>query len=260
MPSAGKSSKQIYKMFKAKQILTSAIVGILLGLLFLSAVERNSWLSSSPPKGDSPNRDGRAPASSKMSAAARAADQFNEEVLESGMVFLRGQSGQGLLKDDGSFDEEALSELGLGSEKEGRARMLIEASLANVSIAMSSRLAADPRRNIDFGEEWDAFYISGDPDGSREMLDKLRRDLESACGEESADKVLNALSPRTQSACFGRSDVFIQRRRDTKKDAFEGRVEFYDSVTGMKLREVKVASASDLRGLLGHEVSKLLAP
>jgi hypothetical protein len=54
--------------------------------------------------------------------------------------------------------------------------------------------------------------------------------------------------------------VFIQRRRDTKKDAFEGRVEFYDSVTGMKLREVKVASASDLRGLLGNEVSKLLAP
>jgi hypothetical protein len=45
---------------------------------------------------------------------------------------------------------------------------------------MSSRLAVDPRRNIDFGEEWDTYYISGDPDGSREILDGLRGDLGSA--------------------------------------------------------------------------------
>jgi hypothetical protein len=79
-------------------------------------------------------------------------------------------------------------------------------------------------------------------------------------GEESAGEVFDALSPQTQSAYFGRSNVFIQKRRGAKSDTFQGRVEFYDPVTGMKLRDVNVTSTSVLRGLLGEGVSKLLAP
>lgn len=260
MPSSGESSESIQTMFSARKTVGSAIAGFLLGLIFLKAVDRNFWLSSSHQKTDLPNWNRNAPGPSKISAAALAADQFNREVMESGMIFSEGQGGEGLLKPDGSFDEEALEELGLSSEEEERVRMLIEASLANVSLAMSSRLTEDPRRNISFGEEWDTYYISGDPDGSRELLDGLRKDLESACGEESAGKVFNALRTQTQSARFGRSNVFIQRHRDSNSNTFQGRVEFYDPVTGMKLRDVNVASTIELRGLLGEEVSKLLAP
>ncbi len=241
-----------------QKIALSAMIGAVLGLVVVRTQGISDLFERGPAHPVAMRPDLQGASAKALSLTARMAGEYNRQLIDAG-AFREDQANRApLLSTSGSIDEKVMESLDLEPAEEIEVRRLLRDTIGETSRLLANRLGEDPRRNIAYGDEWETLHIKGDPEAADAMLDQLRLSLETACGDTKTNRVLAAFDAPTQLAFLGRSDVFLQKLKGLGSGHFEGRVEFFDPVTGTKLREVEVSGREQLDGLLGPQAAAAL--
>ncbi|MBB5353715.1 hypothetical protein HNR46_003976 [Haloferula luteola] len=237
------------------KLIFSVLVGCGIGLLGFCVLNVGS-MGFNPNFDQGDSREGQM-FQRNPSAAEFFANDFNREMDNSGM-FSNGSNLQ-LVNPDGSFVDSAWKKLGISDHQIREAQRAFILASSKVDKIMKDGLKEDSRAHINYGEEWDCFYIQGNAEQSEKVIEGLKREL-AVIRNDKAEEIFNGLHVEGLRGYFGKSDIYIQRRKVEKGRPLEMVAQYFDPVTGFQIREITIEDRASAEKLFGEQAASDLAP